>query len=218
MWHKLLKTTSASLIVFSLALVQPVLQSQTPTLDSEQWAMLALINNFRTQNGVAPLQVSVNLQKASQWMATDMAKYSSFSYRDSMRRAPGARLFDFGYNYAWAEDIAEIVPNAQSVFDQWLTTCVVNFTGACSYTHQNFMLDRNFVVVGIGRAYNLNSSSKWYWCLDMGTFKDQTISPNAAPPPVITSFSANPSTINSGGSTTLACPPFDVSPSATKQD
>ena len=85
MWHKLLKTTSASLIVFSLALVQPVLQSQTPTLDSEQWAMLALINNFRTQNGVAPLQVSVNLQKASQWMAADMPKHSCIQSQKDAR-------------------------------------------------------------------------------------------------------------------------------------
>ncbi len=203
MSHRVLKTFVPGLVLSLAVLLQPVLQAQTPTLDSEQWGLLALMNNFRAKNGVPPLQVSVNLQKASQWMAIDMATTGTFSYRDSLRRSPGTRLYDFGYNYSWSEDIAEIVPDAQSLFDQWFTTCVLNFTGACSYTHQRFMLEPSFVVVGIGRAYNANSSSKWYWAVDMGTYKDQTISPNSAPPPVITSFSATSQTIALAGSTTL---------------
>lgn len=54
----------------------------TPTLDSEQWAIVKLINNVRSQNGVAPLQVSVALKNASQWMATDMATNNYFRGRE----------------------------------------------------------------------------------------------------------------------------------------
>ena len=92
MCDKLLRKTSAWRLVLPLAiLMQPLAQSQTPTLDTEQWALLALMNNFRSQNGVAPLQVSVTLQNAAQWMATDMANYNYFSNRDSLRRPPGTR-------------------------------------------------------------------------------------------------------------------------------
>ena len=205
MWLKLLTKNSVSGLALSLTLLmQPAVQSQTPTLDTEQWAMLSLMNNFRAQKGVPPLQVSVTLQNASQWMAGDMAAYNYFSYRDSLRRYPGARIRDFGYSYGWEEVIAEGMQSAQELFNQWLTTCTPDGSGGCSYLHQNFMREPSYKVVGIGRTYSANSTTKWHWTVDMGTFTDQTISPNSTPPPVISSFTANPATINAGSSTTLA--------------
>lgn len=198
-----MKSYLSSLVVSVAVLMQPAAQAQTPTLDSEQWALLALINNYRAQNKVAPLQVSVTLQNASQWMATDMGNSNYFGYRDSLRRFPGSRLVAFGYNNGWGEDIAEGLQDAQSVFNQWILTCTVDWTGACAYGEQKFMLDPSYVVIGIGRAYNVGSTTKWHWTVDMGTFKDQTISPGSAPPPIITNFSAIPATINAGSSTTL---------------
>ncbi len=191
-------------MVLSLAmLIQPLAQSQTPTLDTEQWALLALINNFRSQNGVAPLQVSVTLQNAAQWMATDMAVNNYFSNRDSLRRPPGTRLSAYGYNYGWGEQIAEGSPDAQTIFDQWILNCTIDYTGNCAYGYQKFMLNPSWVVAGLGRAYNANSTTKWHWVVDMGTYKDQTISPGITPPPVVSSFLAVPSSISAGSSTTL---------------
>ncbi len=205
MWHKLLNTTSTAGLLLSVSLLfQPSAQSQTPTVDSEQWAMLTLVNNFRAQNGVPPLQLSIALQNASQWMSVDRGAYNYFGYRDSLRRTPGSRLPAFGYNNNWGEDIAEGVQDAQSLFNQWLTTCAIDYTGSCAYVHQKFLLDPSYVVVGIGRAYNAASLAKWHWTVDMGVFKDATINPNSIPPPVISSFTANPATINAGSSTTLA--------------
>ena len=50
--------------------------SPTPSsspLDSEEWAFLTLINNFRAQNGAGALQVSAALSNSSHWMSSDMA-------------------------------------------------------------------------------------------------------------------------------------------------
>ena len=47
--------------------------------DSEEWAFLSLINNFRAQNGLSPLQVSVGLSSSSHWMSGDMAAKNYFS-------------------------------------------------------------------------------------------------------------------------------------------
>jgi uncharacterized protein YkwD len=69
-------------------------------LGSEQWALLALINGFRAQNGAGPLQVSASLQNASQWMSSDMAAKNYASHTDSLGRGTGARLAAFGYTYA----------------------------------------------------------------------------------------------------------------------
>ena len=204
MSHRVLKTSVPGLVLSLAVLLQPVLQAQTPALDSEQWAMLTLMNNLRAKYGVAPLQVSVTLQNASQWMATDMATNNYFSSRDSLRRFSDARFRAFGYSYSAEEGIAEGMANAQDLFNQWMTTCFPNSIGGCSYLYQSFMREPGYTVVGIGRGYNANTSTKWSWTIDMGTFKDQTISPTSAPPPVISNFTSVPSTINDGSSTTLA--------------
>ena len=130
MRNQLFRKISTTGLLFSVSLLfQPSALSQTPTVDSEQWAMLTLVNNFRAQNGVPPLQLSVALQNASQWMSVDRAAYNYFGYRDSLRRTPGSRLPAFGYNNNWGEDIAEGVQDAQSLFNQWLTTPLVSESG-----------------------------------------------------------------------------------------
>src|SRR5437764_920605 len=92
---------SSALSIFAvLCLYAPTAAAQTtPTLDSEQSAFLTLINNYRAQNGLGPLQVSVTLQNSSQWMSTDMATKNYFSHTDSLGRDPFTRMTAFGYTY-----------------------------------------------------------------------------------------------------------------------
>src|SRR5947209_19314320 len=68
-------------------------------LDSEDWAFLTLINNYRAQNGVGPLQADVALTNAANWLSADMAAKNYFSHTDSLGRSTGARLAAFGYSY-----------------------------------------------------------------------------------------------------------------------
>lgn len=180
----------------------------TPTLDSEEWNFLTLINNYRAQNGAGPLQVSIALENSSQWMSNDMATKNYFSHTDSLGRDPGTRMAAFGYPYyPWGENIAAGYTDAQSVLNGWINACDADSTGACTYAHRANMLDKSFVVIGIARAYNASSTYGWYWTTDFGGYLDATISQNPAPPttakPSIASFTATPGTITAGQSTVL---------------
>src|SRR5579884_1697131 len=43
--------------------------TSNPTVDSEGWNFVILINNCRAKNGAGPLQVSMELQNSSTWMS-----------------------------------------------------------------------------------------------------------------------------------------------------
>lgn len=181
---------------------QPIAVGQSNSLSAEQWSMVNLINKLRVQSGVSPLAVSSALQNASQWMANDMATNNYFGYRDTLRRAPGTRLQAFGYTSYWGEDITNGYSDAQNSLNQWLFECSPDPAGKCTYTSRAFLTDPGWVVMGIGRAFNPTSQDGWYWTLDMGQYKDATISQGPITAPVIASFVATPSTTN-GGSTSL---------------
>ncbi|MFL5813824.1 MAG: CAP domain-containing protein [Bdellovibrionia bacterium] len=137
------------------------------TLDSEEVAFLGLINDYRAQNGLAPLQVSVALTQASDWMSTDMASKNYFSHTDLQGRDPFVRMAAFNYNYSWAgENIAAGNATAQATFTQWKN----------SPGHNANMLNANYKVIGIGRAQNSSSTYNWYWTTDFGGTVDTTVS------------------------------------------
>jgi len=180
--------------------------TSTPTLDSEDWAFLTLINNYRLSSGVGPLQVSVGLQNASQWMSNDMAANNYVSHTDSLGRSTGARLAALGYPYSpWGENIAAGYPDAQDNFNAWLTACDPDSTGACTYAHRSNMLGASYNVIGIARAYNATSTYGWYWTTDFGGYVDQVITPpTSTSAPVVVSFTAAPTSIAVGNSATLS--------------
>ena len=187
----------------------PTTPPGNPVLDSEEWAFLTLINNYRQQNGLGTLQVSAALEASSQWMSTDMVTHNYVAHTDSLGRGPSARFAAFGYPYSpWGENIAAGFPDAANAFNQWLTACDPDPSGNCTFAHRLNMLSANFVVIGIGRASG-PSTYGWYWTTDFGGVLDQTISPGPTPPPTtnpptISSFSASPSTIVSGQSAMLS--------------
>ena len=174
------------------------LPASSQTLDAEQQAFLTLINNFRAQNGVGPLQVSVALQNAAQWMSADMAAKSYFSHTDSLGRDPFQRMAAFGYGYSPAgENIAAGNATAQNTFNQW----------QASPGHRANMLNASFRVIGIGRAYNAASPYRWYWTTPFGGYVDQVLgspAPPGIPPPVVGFFSASPSVVMPGQTTILS--------------
>jgi len=183
----------------------PPTPNPTPTLDSEESAFLTLINNYRSQNGLGPLQVSATLQAASQWMSNDMASKNYFSHIDSFGRSTDARLQAFGYTYApWGENLAAGYSDAASNLAAWQSACDPDASGTCAYAHRRNMLNSAFVAIGIGRAYSGNSMYGWYWTTDFGGYLDKPISPNPNPAPTIVGFAANPPKIASGQSTMLS--------------
>ena len=173
-------------------------------LDSEEWAFLTLINNFRAQNGSGPLQVSVALESSSKWMSNDLSSKNYFSHTDSLGRSAGARIQAFGYPYfPWGENIAAGYSDAQNAFNQWLNACDADANGQCTYAHRVNMLNGSFKVIGIARSYGPSSTYGWYWTTDFGGVVDQVITPGGTSKPTIASFTANPAGITAGQSSSL---------------
>jgi uncharacterized protein YkwD len=138
-----------------------------PVLDAEEKSFCTQINQYRAANGRAPLRVSVSLTNASKWMSNDMATKNRFSHTDSLGRTFGVRLTAFGYGFpTWrGEIIAAGLASGASTFEQW----------RASPGHNNAMLNANYTVMGIGRAYSATSSYKYYWTTDFGGYVDRTI-------------------------------------------
>src|SRR5688572_11848856 len=109
------------IFTFSCALFAATIADAQPTLDAEQTAFLTLINKYRAASGAGPLQVSIALQNAAQWMSSDMAAKNDFSHTDSLGRDAFSRMAAFGYAYPTVsgENVAAGNSSAQSTFDQW---------------------------------------------------------------------------------------------------
>jgi len=136
--------------------------------DSQEQAFLTLINNYRAQNGLGTLSLNTQLNNSSEWMSGDMGANNYFSHTDSLGRDPFQRMAAFGYNYnTWkGENLAAGVDTAQAAFNLWKN----------SPGHNANMLNPNFKVMGIARAYTAGSTYGWYWTNDFG-------GQGSAPPP-----------------------------------
>ncbi len=171
-----------ALLSFSLLSTGTSCYAQTGTtlpVDNQELSFLTLLNQFRVQNGVSPVQMSVTLENEAQWLSGDMATHNYLGYTDSLGRTPDARIAYFGYKYGYSEYLAEGFGDAPSIFNQWVLDCIPNSSGSCSYAYQNMMLTPTFKAVGIGRGYNSNSAYGWYWTITFGVDLDQLISPSS---------------------------------------
>ena len=138
--------------------------AQTPTIDAEEQGVLKLINDYRAQNGLGALRVSLALTRAADWMSADMAAKNYFNHTDSAGRDPFTRMtaFGYGYNTFRGENIAAGYGDAARTFNLWRN----------SPSHNAAMLNPNFNVLGISRAYSATTTYKWYWTTNFGGFVD----------------------------------------------
>jgi hypothetical protein len=152
-----------SLLAFVLA-VLGVVPALAATLDADEQAFVTLINTYRQQNGLVPLKISDRLQAAAEWMSLDMAQKNYFNHTDSLGRDPFQRMTAFGYAYSTykGENIAAGHGTATETFDQWKN----------SAGHNANMLNGNYRVMGIGRAYVAGSTYRYYWTNDFGGYDD----------------------------------------------
>ncbi|MFN7946645.1 MAG: CAP domain-containing protein [Blastocatellia bacterium] len=162
-----------------LVIISLPITAQTPTLDAEEQTLLKLVNDYRAQNGLQPLKASIALTNAAKWMSGDMAGKNYFPYNhvDSQGRDPFQRMaaFNYGYNSWRGENIAAGYGDAASTFNQWKN----------SPAHNANMLNANYAVIGIGRAYNAGATYRWYWTNDFGSYVDATLDAGQVTPPVV---------------------------------
>ncbi len=163
----------APLALAGIALILAGSPRPAAALDSEETAVLGLINQYRSANGLGTVSLNGSLNNAARWMSEDMANNNYFSHTDSLGRDPFVRLGEFGYTYnTWkGENLAAGIDSAQEAFDLWKG----------SPGHNANMLNPNFTVIGIARSYGASSTFGWYWSTDFGGQGD--VAPPPAPPP-----------------------------------
>ncbi|TET95402.1 MAG: hypothetical protein E3J29_06945, partial [Dehalococcoidia bacterium] len=166
-----------ALIVLAAALVAlaGMPRGAEAALDSEEQAFLTLINNYRQANGLGSLSLNGELNAAADWMSNDMAAKDYFSHTDSLGRDPFQRMADFGYGYnTWkGENLAAGVDAAQAALDLWKG----------SPGHDANMLNPNFKVIGIARAYGDGTTYGWYWSTEFGGQGSPPPAPTPEPTP-----------------------------------
>lgn len=133
--------------------------------DAEEQAFLTLINNYRAENGRAPLTVSYTLSRASAWKSRHLGENSYFAHDDTpIGRSWSTRVRDCGYNYSTGigENIAAGYGTAASVFDGWRN----------SPGHNSNMLGSGYTAIGIGRVVVPGSPYGTYWTTVFGGYSD----------------------------------------------
>ncbi|MDO8614368.1 MAG: CAP domain-containing protein [Dehalococcoidia bacterium] len=187
-------------------------------MDQEELNFLALINDYRAQNGAGPLTLAPALIEASEWFANDLATddYFPFSHRDNENppRDPNQRAAAFGWNGGFVgENIlgGVFVDTAQEAIDLWKG----------SPGHNASMLYAGFSVIGIGRGFNAQSTYSWYWVTDFssgnpGGVATPTATPTATPSPTAPSApTPTPALTPTATPERTAAPTATPSPTAT---
>lgn len=171
----LLLTLTAALALAAMLALGARGTEADPSFDSEEQAFLTLINNYRAQNGRAPLVTDCRLNSSADWFANDMAtdNYWPSNHFDNEDppRGPGERAAAFGFNAPVGENIAGGYTSAEAVFQAW----------SASSGHNANMLG-NYAAIGIGRAYNPNAQYGRYWVTDFALYVPPPAQPSCTPP------------------------------------
>jgi uncharacterized protein YkwD len=123
--------------------------------------LVALINAYRSANGLQQVSPNGALTGAATWMASDMAAKNYIGHVSSDGRSPTQRMSAFGYPAAsmyTGEDLGAGFGTAGAVLAGW----------QASAAHNAVLLNPNYNAVGIGLVYNTSSTYKWYWAADFG--------------------------------------------------
>ncbi len=124
----------------------------TPIINEEQQTHLALLNQFRKENGIEALALNNKLIKSAQAYAENMLKTGRFDHVAADGSDFIIRITDTGYTYlSLGENIALGQKDVHSVLAAW----------KASQTHKENMLKVNFTEVGFGHAGN-------YWVQHFG--------------------------------------------------
>ncbi len=175
--------------------------------DGEELAFLALINNYRTANGLNALSVSTNLNRGAAWMTEDLATNSYFAHTDSLGRSAYARAIDCGYPTGAGENLA--------AGTNWSTSASAMSAWQNSPGHNANMLGSYYQQIGIARFYKAGSQYGWYWATTFGSTNDGTGGGGAGNPTATNTPTRTPTPVNTSTPTSVAATSTPTSPAAT---
>ena len=181
----LITAAFAATLLFAAPAAAATIDEGQRTAESAQSDLIALINAYRSANGLQSVGSNGQLASAATWMANDMATKNYFSHISSDGLTPVQRIASTGYPAysVWTgENMAAGYSDAASVIAGW----------KASPAHNAVLMNPNYSAVGIGLVYNANSTYKWYWVADFGGAGDAIAAP--APARAQTASRAQPST------------------------
>ena len=153
---------AAAIVVGSSTSADAVTRVERSTVSATaQGDLLALVNAYRTDNGLQAVSQNGALASAAAWMAGDMAVRSYIGHVSSDGRSPTQRMSAFGYPATamhTGENLGAGYGSASAVLAGWQT----------SAAHNAVLLNPNYNAIGIGLVYEPSSSYKWYWAADFG--------------------------------------------------
>ena len=180
------------------------IDDQSVAMDTAEQDMLGIINQFRQQNGLGPLTLSLNLSRAAAWYAKDLADNNyrlekqtmMDQHKDSSGRNHLARVPACGYS-------ASPLISENSLWGGNDTNVAFN-TWKDSPGHKANILETGRTAIGIARAQANDpqyGNMIWYWVTDFGASTDGTVVPTTAP---VTNPTATPG--QGGGTNPTATP------------
>ncbi len=128
--------------------------------DADEQAFIALLNDYRAQNGRQPLAPDASLARAATWMAIDLAGRTEFSHTDSLGRSPWQRMPDCGVASPGGENLAAGTPlfSPAAVLEAW----------KASPGHNAVLLEPRVTLIGVARHSAPGSRYGVYWVLNVG--------------------------------------------------
>lgn len=136
-----------------------IVSNERLEIKSEEDALFQLINQYRTENGLAVLTWSNELKRPAAWLSNNMLMTKVLSHTDSLGRTTAVRLPDCGFplitNYA--ENIAQGVPNANDIIAAW----------KASSAHNQILLNPNYKQVGIAMEIDPSNQENSFWTMDI---------------------------------------------------
>ncbi len=117
-----------------------------------------LINSARTQAGLSPLTIDLQLAAAAQGHSTDMACFGLLSHNGSNSSTPYQRVVASGYGGMFREEIIYASGYPQDAFNSWMG----------DPSHHDAILDPKATEMGVGYAYVSDSAYGGYFTVDFG--------------------------------------------------
>jgi type VII secretion-associated serine protease mycosin len=146
-----------------------------------------LTNQQREANGLPDLAWSNELWCAARAHSVDMATNDCFSHYGCLdNSSPWQRIADCGYQMTTGgENIAAGFSTPASVVQGWMG----------SEGHRANILNPNFREIGVGYAYNQNSTYGHYWTQDMGARASQPATATPTPTGVLATPTRTPTPV-----------------------
>jgi uncharacterized protein YkwD len=172
-WRKIYEANKAVIgpdptkLQIGMVLVIPPKDSGVVVPSSFVNRLLELVNQERSKNGLATLNLNPQLTQSAQGHSQDMADHNFMGHNGSDGSSPFDRMRRAGYQFSSAgENVAAGYATPESVMDGWMNEAP---DASGHRGHRDNILSPNYHDIGIGYAFQQASQYKHYWTQDFGT-------------------------------------------------